>query len=345
MSLRSAPARRPMSLWSKPTGRPADTVHRMRPFLSSCLLLAAIAAPERTSAQKPDLSGTWVAAIGQAPANLPAAPGPVMGARFALALDGTRAVLTRVVAEASMSVSFPLDGARTNYTVPGRLCEGERTFHETVRWEGDALVVTIEGFVPAGGGATVAANNRRIFRLEGPDRLVVEATMVQQGQSRQVAAVYVRSTESLPAPRPAPPITPLPATIDKVAWIGTGWSGTTGAITTEERWTPAASGGMIAVARTLRGEALAGFEFLCIAERGGSLAYIAMPDARMPATYFYLTALTDSSATFENPAHDYPKLIRYTLTADGGLQTTIAGAAGERLRSVQLKRASSTPAP
>jgi hypothetical protein len=332
-----------MSLRSNPDGAQTHTVRTMRLSSSACLILATVAAT--ASAQKPDLSGTWVAATGQSPADLPAAPGPVMGARFSLAIDGARAVLTRVVGDASMPVPFPLDGARTTYLVPGRLCEGERTFHETARWEADALVVTVVGTVPAGGGAMVAANTRRIFRLEGPDRLVVEGTMVQQGQSRQVGAVYLRSTETLPAPRPAPPITPQSATIDRVSWIGTTWSGTAGAITTEERWTPAASGGMIAVARTLRGEALAGFEFLCIAERGGSLAYIAMPDARMPATYFYLTALTDSSATFENPAHDYPKLIRYTRTADGGLQTTIAGANGERPRSVQLKRAAPTPAP
>jgi hypothetical protein len=327
-----------MSHRSNPARLTRRSVHSMRPFLSTCLLLAAVSAPPATSAQKPDLSGTWVAATGQSPANLPAAPGPVMGARFSLAIDATRAILTRVIAEASMPVSFPLDGSRTTYLVQGRLCEGERTFHETAAWDGDALVVTVVGTVPAGGGAMVAANNRRIFRLEGPDRLVVEATMSQQGQARQVGAVYVRSTEPMPAARPAPPITPLPATIDKVSWIGTAWSGTAGTITTEERWTPTASGGMLAIARTLRGEALAGFEFLCVAERGGSLAYIAMPDARMPATYFYLTALTDSSATFENPAHDFPKLVRYTRTADGGLQTTIAGANGERPRSVQLKR-------
>jgi hypothetical protein len=333
-----------VSLRSNPPRRPLRFVPPMRPFLSALVILA-IAAPGIMLAQRPNLSGTWVAATGQAPANLPAAPGPVMGARFALAVDATHAVITRVIVDVSMTVSLPLDATRTSYLVPGRLCEGERTFHETATWDGDALVVTIVGSAPAGSSATVAANNRRILRLEGPDRLVVEATMVQQGQSRQVGAVYVRSTEALPAPRPAPPVTPLPATISQVAWIGTTWSGTTGAITTEERWTPAASGGMIAVARTLRGESLAGFEFLCIAERGGSLAYIAMPDARMPATYFYLTALTDSSATFENPAHDYPKLIRYTRTADGGLQTTIAAANGERARSVQLKRAASTPTP
>ena len=83
---------------------------------------------------------------------------------------------------------------------------------------------------------------------------------------------------------------------------------------------------------------LAGFEFLCIAERSGSLAYIAMPDARMPATYFYLTALTDSSATFENPAHDFPKLVRYSRLPDGSLQTVISAGPGTRETTITLKK-------
>ncbi len=313
----------------------------MRKLLSSALAVVVLA--PAAGAQRADLSGTWVAAVGQTPATLPAAPGPILGARFSLSIDAANVTLTRPGNDGSVTLVLPLDGARATLAVPGRLCEGERLIEETIKWEGDALVLTVVGSTPAGGGARSGANTRRLLRLEGPDRIVVEATMVQQGQSRQVGAVYQRSTEPLPPLRPAPPITTLPAMIRQVAWIGTDWRGTTGAITTEERWTPPASGGMMATARTLRGEALASFEFLCIAERGGSLAYIAMPDARTPATYFYLTAITDSSATFENPAHDYPKMIRYSRTADGGLETTIAGANGARPRTALLRRAATTP--
>ena len=56
------------------------------------------------------------------------------------------------------------------------------------------------------------------------------------------------------------------------------------------------------------------FEFLCIVERNGGLVYQAMPNGRQPATDFTLTKMAPNSLTFENPSHDFPKMIRYTLT-------------------------------
>lgn len=310
---------------------------RMRILLLSCGVL--IASAVSVSAQRPELAGTWTAATGQTPSTLPAAPGPVLGARLALAFDGASVVVTRPLGDLSIVSSVRLDGSRVSTAVPGRLCEGERILHETAAWEGDALVVTVVGSTPAGGGAMIELNNRDLFRLEAPDRLVVEATMVQQGQRRQVGSVYLRSTEILPAPRAAHAVEGVRTSISQVAWIGTAWTGTSGAITTEERWTPPASGGMMATARTLRGTALASFEFLCIAERSGSLAYLAMPNGRTPATVFMATEVTPTSITFENPANDFPKLIRYAQTPDGGLETTIAGAAGAREQKVSLRKA------
>lgn len=312
--------------------RPSD-----RLLLVALLFLAAV--PVR--AQRPALAGTWVAAPSDTPSTVPRAPSAVLGTRFALHLEGDRLVLTRPAREGSFATTLPTDGSRVGSRIMGRLCEGEAVLHETASWEGDALVLTIVGRTPAGGGATTAFNARRILRLEGPDRLVVEGSMNQGGTSRQVGSVYHRTTDPMPAPRPALPVKGIAATIDQVSWIGTTWLGTAGTttvITTEERWTPPASGGMMAVARTLRGADLASFEFLCIAEREGTLVYAAMPDARTPATLFVLTALTPTSATFENPAHDYPQSIRYTLGADGSLETTIAGAAGARPRSVTLRK-------
>ena len=80
------------------------------------------------------------------------------------------------------------------------------------------------------------------------------------------------------------------------------------------------------------------FEFLCIAERDGSLVYTAMPNGRTPPTHFMLTSISGDAATFENPSHDYPKMIRYTKKPDGSLETTIAGEGGQRAQSVLLKR-------
>lgn len=38
-----------------------------------------------------------------------------------------------------------------------------------------------------------------------------------------------------------------------------------------------------------------------------------------------LTRLDANSVTFENPEHDFPKTIRYTLGADGTLKAVVSG--------------------
>jgi hypothetical protein len=87
---------------------------------------------------------------------------------------------------------------------------------------------------------------------------------------------------------------------------------------------------MLGTSRTVRNTAVTAFEFLCIAERGGGLVYSAMPNGRAPATDFLLTAIDATSATFENPGHDFPKRIKYALRPDGSLEATISGAAKQR---------------
>ncbi len=46
-----------------------------------------------------------------------------------------------------------------------------------------------------------------------------------------------------------------------------------------------------------------------------------MPNARVPATVFVATEITPTRVTFENPAHDFPRVTRYARTADGSLET------------------------
>lgn len=116
---------------------------------------------------------------------------------------------------------------------------------------------------------------------------------------------------------------PARATISRVAWIGGTWVGDANAMKFEERWTPPAGGAMLAVSRTIKGDRMVAFEFLRIAERDGGLVYVAQPNGR-PPTEFVLTEVTSESATFENPAHDFPKMIRYAKRPDGGLEARIS---------------------
>jgi hypothetical protein len=288
--------------------------------------------------QRPDLSGSWVAAS-DAPSDVPAAPSPVFGARLWLRQAGDRVTVVRPVREGTVAAAFAMDGTEVRTRIPGGVCQGDAESIETVAWEGNALAFTVVGSVPAGSTTPTKASIKRLLRLQSPDILVIEASMRDSAQAapRQVGTVYKRSPDPFPA-ADAPAGQKTPATIAQVAWIAGVWIGATGSTTVEERWTPAAGGSMLATARTLRGTVMASFEFLCIAERGGGLVYTAMPNARSPATHFTLTAVTADSATFENPAHDFPKVIKYTRRPDGSLETTVSGDARQRPQTVVLKK-------
>ena len=124
----------------------------------------------------------------------------------------------------------------------------------------------------------------------------------------------------------------------QVAWIAGVWTGTRGSSTIEERWAPPAGGSMLAISRTLRDGLMPAFEFLCIVGRDGGLVYTAMPNGRSPATDFTLTKIDATNATFENPTHDFPKMIRYTQRPDGTLEATISGAGGEKPQTFVFRR-------
>jgi hypothetical protein len=284
--------------------------------------------------ERPNFSGRWIASQ-QAPAGMPAAPSPVFGPRFAIEQSGSTLTLVRPQREGASTITFMLDGREARMRVTGPLCQADAESIETAAWEGEALAHTVVGLVMPAGGEVSPRSVKRVFRKLGSDTIVVEATMVQAGQRRQVATVYTRTTDSMPAITAAPPSGPA-ATISQVAWIGGVWTGTAGQATVEERWTPPAGGSMIGVGRTLRNTVMAGFEFLCFTERGGTLVYSAMPNGRSPATHFTLSSITADTATFENPSHDFPQVIRYARRADGSLETTISALGGAKAQSFVL---------
>src|SRR5919108_3903399 len=111
--------------------------------------------------------------------------------------------------------------------------------------------------------------------------------------------------------------------ISRIAWLAGTWQGGDGPLRIEERWTEPAGGAMLAVSRTIKGDRMVAFEFLRIVERNGALVYVAQPNDR-PPTDFVLTELTADSATFENPEHDFPKMIRYAKRADGALEARVS---------------------
>ena len=137
-----------------------------------------------------------------------------------------------------------------------------------------------------------------------------------------IGALFVAGAERPPlaAQQVRPPAT---GAIAQLEWLAGTWLGASGPTTFEERWSPAAGGAMLAVSRTVKGNAMVAFEFLRIVERAGHLVYIAQPGGR-PPTDFTATAVSAQSVTFENPAHDFPKVIRYAKQADGTLEARVS---------------------
>ncbi len=114
-----------------------------------------------------------------------------------------------------------------------------------------------------------------------------------------------------------------------LAFMKGAWEGGLPGMKFEERWTEEAGGLMLGIARTIKGDRAIAFEFLRIEFRKDGIFYVAQPGGK-PRTDFKLTASDGKSATFENPGHDHPKWIRYSLTPDGSLKAELDGAEGKQ---------------
>ena len=302
-----------------------------------CAALVTLAAGPASAQGRPDFSGTWTAVAEPAPANGDR-PVRLFGQEFVVRHDGRTLSITRALGDAMMTTTHPLDGSESRSRRPGRLCEADSEFVYAAGWDGDAVRVSMVGAAPPGGGAVVKREFLWRFTMPAPDTLLVEGTppATPQGPARTVSTTYKR-TGPPPAP-PQPGAKPTPATIGQIGWLAGVWTGTLGQSDIEERWTPSAGGSMLAISRTIRGGVMNAFEFLCIVERDGGLVYTAMPNGRQPATDFVLTKIEGESLTFENPAHDFPKMIRYTKRPDGSLEAVISGDAKQKPISYVFKK-------
>lgn len=110
---------------------------------------------------------------------------------------------------------------------------------------------------------------------------------------------------------------PPPTSVADLGWMSGRWeSVSANGRWTEESWSAPRGGIMLGHSRSGSGDRVREFEFLRLHPGpDGVLAYHAQPGGR-PATAFRLTARDGTSATFENPDHDFPQRIRYVRTGD-----------------------------
>ena len=296
--------------------------------LVGLVTLLAVVPSSATSQERPDFTGTWVLsddAPHAADGKPAAAPG--LGPRVVIWHQGKEFTVTRVFPGGTVAVTHVLDGSSTSTRAPGRVCEGDSQSWWTAVWQDETSVLTtLVGIVPPGGTAATKTDTRTVFRFQSPTTMIVQTASrsAAAGEPKVVSTTYNKSGPAgLRPPAPATPSTR--ARLTQLEWLSGTWIGSGGTNTFEERWTPPEGGAMLAVARTLRNGVMTAFEFLCIVERNGGLVYTAMPNARQPPTDFTLTRIDPHSVTFENPAHDFPKMIRYALSGDGTLEAVVSG--------------------
>ena len=127
--------------------------------------------------------------------------------------------------------------------------------------------------------------------------------------------------------------------LSDLGWIAGHWSGPVGRANCEEHWIAPVGGAMLGVSRTIARDRMVAFEFLRIEKRANGIFYVAQPGGQ-PPTDFRLTRSTATSATFENPKHDHPKIITYRLDGGDTLVATIEGDEGgqHKVQEFRFKR-------
>ncbi len=107
-----------------------------------------------------------------------------------------------------------------------------------------------------------------------------------------------------------------PVKVDQVGWLQGCWRLESGGRVVEEHWM--APGGGIMVLR----------------EQDGRLAYEAHPSGQTSAVFLSQTA-DDSTAVFENPAHDFPQRVGYKRDGDS-LLAWVEGTTNGKPRRVEF---------
>ncbi|HEX6644626.1 MAG TPA: DUF6265 family protein [Gemmatimonadales bacterium] len=126
-------------------------------------------------------------------------------------------------------------------------------------------------------------------------------------------------------------MTGRPADAGHLAWMAGCWEFTRGETTVEEQWMAPRGGALIGMSRTVRGDRMVAFESVVIrADSAGRLAYHAFPSGQAPAV-FPAVEVTDSTAVFENPTHDFPQRILYRRRGDT-LSARVEGSRNGTLR-------------
>jgi hypothetical protein len=151
------------------------------------------------------------------------------------------------------------------------------------------------------------------------------------------AALTLSAADPRKPGRPAPP----PA-VARLAWLAGAWRHELAGKVIDEQWMPPAGGVMLGMARTLVRGRVTEHAFMQVREGPGGVLYFIIQPSRQKETTFLSSSVGEREAVFENPQHDFPQKITYTLAGDGSLRVVEEGAGSDgqpRKQELMYRRA------
>lgn len=104
--------------------------------------------------------------------------------------------------------------------------------------------------------------------------------------------------------------------VTDLAWMSGRWVAEQEGRWTEEHWSAPRAGTMMGYSWTGEGTNISAYEYLRIQSgEDDEIVYLALPNGGTGAG-FYVSQMAGTSATFENPTHDFPQRIRYVRNGD-----------------------------
>jgi len=112
--------------------------------------------------------------------------------------------------------------------------------------------------------------------------------------------------------------------VDKLEWLAGCWKHEESGFRRDEQWMRPSGGTMIGMSRSVADDRTVEYEHLRIEVRSGRLAYVASPSGQAEAA-FLEAEITDRTAIFEAPGHDFPQKIAYERLAPRSILAWIEG--------------------
>lgn len=115
--------------------------------------------------------------------------------------------------------------------------------------------------------------------------------------------------------------------LDKASWILGSWKGVLGEGVSVENWYRQDDSTYNGAGLFIKGNVTLSQETILLTQKGNDLFYIPTVKKQNDGkpVDFRMTTLTDREMVFENPAHDFPQRISYTLITPDSLIATISG--------------------